>query len=125
MLGLKSRGFPLVPYYGPLPSFKGSELWAPVFKVVYNGIKMGLQGFRLSGHTRGPSILFWRTCLRLKFVDGVSLGAQKTSYIRGFYKHDFGYLLYICMYMYIYIYMGLGTRMSDPHVYVVFLSPNP
>ena len=31
-----------VRYYGPLPSLKGSELWAPVLKVVYNGLIIGL-----------------------------------------------------------------------------------
>ena len=38
--------------YGPLAFLKGSELWAPVLKVVCNGVITGLQGFR--GHTRGP-----------------------------------------------------------------------
>ena len=30
------------PDYGPLPSLKGSGLWAPFSKVVYNGAMMGL-----------------------------------------------------------------------------------
>ena len=39
------------PWYGPLPPFKGSELWCPVIsKVAFNGIIMGLEGLR----TRGP-----------------------------------------------------------------------
>ena len=37
--------------YGPLVwalSFlKGSELWATILKVVYNGVIVGLQGFRI------------------------------------------------------------------------------
>ena len=28
------------PWYGPLAPLKGSELWAPVLKVVYNGVIM-------------------------------------------------------------------------------------
>ena len=30
------------PYDGRLPALRGSELWAPVLKVVYNGIVLGL-----------------------------------------------------------------------------------
>ena len=30
------------PWYGPLPCFKGSELWAPISKVVYDGVVMAL-----------------------------------------------------------------------------------
>ena len=39
---------------GPLPSLKGSELLAPVVKVYYNGIRMGLSGLRLGAHIRSP-----------------------------------------------------------------------
>ena len=38
------------PCYGPLASMKCSELCAPIFKVVYNGVILGLYEF----HTRGP-----------------------------------------------------------------------
>ena len=37
------------PWYGPLPSLNGSELWAPVLKAVYNGVAVALKGFRLGG----------------------------------------------------------------------------
>ena len=30
-----SKGFPMGPQYGPLPSLKGSELWAPILKVFF------------------------------------------------------------------------------------------
>ena len=36
-------------WYGPLASSKGSELWAPILKVVCNGVIMVLQGFRVWG----------------------------------------------------------------------------
>ena len=44
-----SEEFPVGPSYGPLPSLKGSEPLAHVLKVVYNGIMMVLQGFRIRG----------------------------------------------------------------------------
>ena len=47
---LLSKGSPISPWSGSLASLKGSELWAPVLKVVSNGIIMRLYGFR----TRGP-----------------------------------------------------------------------
>ena len=34
--------------YGPLPSLKGCELWAPVLKVVSNGAIVDLQGLKNS-----------------------------------------------------------------------------
>ena len=34
---------------GPLPSAKGSELWAPILKEVYNGVLVGQLGFRIRG----------------------------------------------------------------------------
>ena len=34
-------GFPLGPCSGPLAYLNGSELWAPVLKVLYNGVVMG------------------------------------------------------------------------------------
>ena len=34
---LSAFGFPIGPQYEPLASLKGSELWAPVLKVVSNG----------------------------------------------------------------------------------------
>ena len=37
-----STGFPMVPLYGLLLSLKGSELWAPVLKVVCNEVIMAL-----------------------------------------------------------------------------------
>ena len=37
------------PQYGPVPSLKGSELWALVFKVAYNHVIMALSGFRIRG----------------------------------------------------------------------------
>ena len=46
--------FPMGHEYGPLPSLKGSEVWIPVLKVVHNDVIMGLQGFRIRAHTRGP-----------------------------------------------------------------------
>ena len=36
--------------HGPLAATKSSELWASVSKVVYDGVILGLCGFR----TRGP-----------------------------------------------------------------------
>ena len=36
-------------YYDSVPSLKGSELWAPVLKVVYHGVIMALYGFRIGG----------------------------------------------------------------------------
>ena len=32
-----SNGFPVGPLFGPLASDKGSQLWAPVLQVVYDG----------------------------------------------------------------------------------------
>ena len=44
---MSSSGCPTGLQYGPLPSFKGSEPWAPVLKVVSNGVVRGLKGFRI------------------------------------------------------------------------------
>ena len=44
-LRLKVLGFlcfPMGPWYDPLPSWKGSELWAPVLRLVHNGAIMVL-----------------------------------------------------------------------------------
>ena len=38
---LPRREYSLGPYYGPLPSLKGSGLWALILKVVYDGVIMG------------------------------------------------------------------------------------
>ena len=38
-----SKGFPLGPCYGPLPSLKGSELWAPLLNIQYNWYCIGVQ----------------------------------------------------------------------------------
>ena len=42
------------PWYGPFASLEGSELQAPVLKVVYNGgIIIGVEGFQIIGaHSR-------------------------------------------------------------------------
>ena len=37
------------PDIGPLPSLKASELWDPGLDVVYDGVTVGLQGFRIGG----------------------------------------------------------------------------
>ena len=34
--------FPMGPWYGPLPSLRGSELWATIWEVVQSGPAMGL-----------------------------------------------------------------------------------
>ena len=45
---LDPRELPMGPSYGPSPSLKGSELWAPVLEVVHDGVIMGLhKGFGL------------------------------------------------------------------------------
>ena len=49
MVVLVSKRFPTGPLHGPLPSLKGSELWAPVLQVVFHGVKMDLHGFRIRG----------------------------------------------------------------------------
>ena len=50
-----SKGFPMGPAYGPLPSLKGSGLWAPKLKVVYNGVTMASdRDSDLGADTRGP-----------------------------------------------------------------------
>ena len=49
--GLSIQGISYGPQYGPLPSWKGSELLAPSqLKVVCNGAIMDLPAFQ----TRGP-----------------------------------------------------------------------
>ena len=40
------------PDLGPLLLEKGSEPWAPILKVAYSGVIVGLYGFRLEAHTR-------------------------------------------------------------------------
>ena len=42
-----------------LPSLKGSELLAPILKLVYHGVLMGKDS-ELGAHTRGPQDLLWR-----------------------------------------------------------------
>ena len=42
-----SQGFPMGPEWGPLPSLRGSEVWAPAWQVVYNGLIRS----PLRGHT--------------------------------------------------------------------------
>ena len=37
------------PWYGPLASLKVPELSAPVLKLVYGGIIVGISGFRIKG----------------------------------------------------------------------------
>ena len=37
-----SEGFPVSPQYGPLPSLRRSERWAPSLEVVHNGVILGL-----------------------------------------------------------------------------------
>ena len=40
--------------YGPLPSLKGSEVWAPVLEVVYDCVSMGFyRDSELEAHTTG------------------------------------------------------------------------
>ena len=41
--------FPMGAWYGPLAPLQGSELWAPVLKVVNNCVIMALEGFRIRG----------------------------------------------------------------------------
>ena len=48
-----SKGLPRGPLCGPLASLKGSQLWAPVLEVVFNGMIMGLQGFKIRGPYQG------------------------------------------------------------------------
>ena len=36
------QGFPMGPWYWPLPSLEGYELWAPILKMVYNDVLMAL-----------------------------------------------------------------------------------
>ena len=48
-LPFDSKGCPLGPQFGPLPSLKGSAPWARVLKVVYSGVTMRPSGFRIRG----------------------------------------------------------------------------
>ena len=48
------QDFLWAPSVGPLPSLKGSEPWAPGLKVVYAGVRMALQAFRIKGPYQGP-----------------------------------------------------------------------
>ena len=52
---LKSRGFPMGPWYGLLASFRGSEVWAIVLKAVCDGVIDS----ELGAHTRGSRDLLW------------------------------------------------------------------
>ena len=40
--------------YGPLASLKRSELWAPVLKLVDDGVLVGWKDSEVGAHTRGP-----------------------------------------------------------------------
>ena len=45
-----SKGFPMSPQYGPLPSSKGSELWAPSLKVADDDdVIVAFYRFRIRG----------------------------------------------------------------------------
>ena len=48
------QGISCGPPVWALSNLKGSELWASIGKVVYDGFMMALQGFRIRTHTRGP-----------------------------------------------------------------------
>ena len=52
--GHHPREFP----YGPLASSKGSELCAPILKVVHQGVIVGLSGFRIKGPILGDQRIY-------------------------------------------------------------------
>ena len=41
-------------YEPPNASLKGSDLWALILKMVYNGVVMGLEDSEVGAHTGGP-----------------------------------------------------------------------
>ena len=45
---------PMGPYYGPLPSLKGSGLWVPVLKLACSGVEMVYEDSEFEAHARGP-----------------------------------------------------------------------
>ena len=47
------KGLAMGPWYGPLASIEGSELWGPILKVAYHGVIVSLQGFQMRGLYQG------------------------------------------------------------------------
>ena len=88
--------------YGPLVwPLKGSELWAPVLKVVLNGVAMVLSGFRSRGPYCGPWDLLWKlenmrngavvsmTGMRTGMATAAEMIPTSISQVSRFYQHKY------------------------------------